>query len=137
MSGSRNLSTYEHGRLTFKAINNLKEHPWGYWLGTFGPSSFYLKSDYKSAKEFVPENTYLQIALNNGIFAFILWLAFWISIIYWILKDRYNGFLSNVRFYLLIWLIGLSIEALFLHIFDDSMVIYLFFVLFWYFVYIK
>ena len=137
LSSSRNLSTYEHWRLTVKAIQDLKNHPWWYWLGTFGPSSFYLKWDYKRAKEFVPENTYLQIALNNWVLSFILWLGFWFSLIFWIFKNTQNNFLANVRWYLVIWLFGLAVEGMFLHIFDDSMVVYLYLVLLGYFIYVK
>ncbi len=124
----RDASTFDHARLTSQAVSMMKEHPLWYWLGMYWPSSFYLNESYKQAKEFVPENTYLQIFLNTWILWWILWLFFWILLIYYSKKYKKNDVLWNVKWYLMIGLIWLAIEGMFLHVFDDSMLVYLYLV---------
>lgn len=123
-------STQEHLKSFQDALGLVFQHPLWYGLGTSGPSVHY-------GWTILPENIYLQILIDAGIFGFIVWLT---AIIYIIFESK-KLIKADLEYwkYLLVFLIGflgLLVEWMFLHVVEDSMVNYLFFVpfglLFWY-----
>lgn len=120
-------STYEHFKRTFSNIDVFYEKPFWYWLWSSWPSAHYNNTD------LIPENIHIQILID----IWFIWYIFWISIFLYIIHKSYIIFLknkseiSNITFILSIWLFWLLFEWIFLHVFEDSMVNYLFFVIFW------
>lgn len=119
-------------------ISLLGKWPWYVW-----PAQHYEKDYINHQKNTLSmlENIYLQITINQGIlwilsffmvFAFLIQyhLSIKTSLQLWESNMRdYN--ISIVTQYLGIWLISLLSIGRFLHIFIDSMVNYLFFILYW------
>ena len=91
--------------------------------------------------EILPENTYFQIIIDTGIIGFFFWIAIIIMIFYFVknlILTRNNFAISKDEqtlygyfIWLSIWLFGLILEGFFLHVFEDSMVNYTFFISYW------
>jgi len=118
-------STSEHFSALFLGLETIKNHPFGLGLGTAGPASYRFENDNSPA--IITENWYLQISVEMGIMAMILFIVVLVTIIYSNLKTTLSKFILrslNVvelsKLYLTIALCGLSISALFLHSFEDS-----------------
>lgn len=123
-------STREHLINKFSAISDFINQPLGYGLGTSGPSIHYNGI-------FLPENYYFQILLDTGTIGFLLQIfclfqILWIS--HLLLKkfqkekmtdDELMNHLLVRKFQL--GFFALMIIGFFLHVFEDSMVNYLFF----------
>lgn len=90
----------------------------------------------------LPENYYLQLIIDIG----VLWFIFWVLLITYFIKlstsvikdyrvSNPNNNSSNdiVTTFILLsfWLLWLLFEWLFLHVFEDSMVNYIFFITYW------
>jgi hypothetical protein len=88
--------------------------------------------------DFLPENYFLQLMLDIWTLGFILWcfvMLFWIYKEKILRKNIINQNLWNKEVYHIFialqkWLVALFIMWLFLHVFEDSMVNYLFFVIY-------
>jgi hypothetical protein len=113
-------STQEHASRFIEGLSVVQNAPFWLWLGMAGPSIHY-------HGVYLPENQYLQ----RGIDGWVLWLLCILVFIYFLLqqqrKQRYNNndaFLMSIGF---VWLLAIGV---FLHSFEDSMVNYLFFLLF-------
>ena len=89
---------------------------------------------------FNPENQYIQVWIEYGIFGFIWWIIMfvWLHIIWykaWIDEEKKN-FSKNIRvhswiiIWFALWLFGLAIEWLVLHSFVDRMIVYPFMAMF-------
>lgn len=101
----------------------------GYGLGSSGPAVHH-------SGQFLPENFYLQILLDIGTVGFLLWC----SLMFLIGKQQYRLrqliTLANEDQYKIYQIflafqkgfLALLVIAMFLHVFEDSMVNYLFFV---------
>lgn len=128
----RNFSNTGHINAFFEAIAILKDH-WlfGQWAWSAGPASHQL------GIPFNPENQYLQIWIEYGIFGFLAWILYYGYLnISWLIKwgrNKTKNYLqdtnilarNNQRLVLLacnIWLISLSICGLVLHSLADKMV---------------
>lgn len=130
----RNFSNTGHINALLKSLNILQDH-WLWWLWAWSawPASHQLWVGFN------PENQYLQIMIEYGIFGFLcwLWIVWYLSIngliVWWwnhvknLLQDMDIAHRDNHRLILLscnIWLIGLGICWLVLHSRADKMVIW-------------
>ena len=122
VSWMKSGSTIGHGLAWQEWCEAFLANPWWYGLGSAGPA---VHRD----GIYLPENHYLQILLDIGIPWLLLWLGVLGSIVYKTIDYRLQITGNNVYIVLLIfWLIGLLVEGLFLHVFEDSMVNYMFLV---------
>lgn len=126
-------STIWHFKSSFAYVWDIVSHPLWYWLWTSWPAIHH-----EGTK--LPENYFMQIMLDIGTTWFILWCIVMFSILVVCKtiqiaseKWKYNkedaaAFLQWKR--LLLWWIVLMTMWFFLHVFEDSMVNYLFFSMF-------
>ena len=126
-------STIWHLNSTFSYIWEIVNHPLWHWLWSSWPAIHHEWT-------MLPENYFMQIMLD----VWTIWFIFWCIVIFYILiifKSIQNHFKNwkiseeNAAIYLqwkrlFIWWTALFIIGLFLHVFEDSMVNYLFFGLF-------
>jgi hypothetical protein len=126
-------STLWHLNAKFSYVWEIIDNPLWHWLGSSGPAVHHEWT-------MLPENYFMQIMLDIWTVWFILW-AITILAILIIFKNIENYVKSNKldpedsaiylqwkRLY--IWWITLFLMWLFLHVFEDSMVNYIFFVMF-------
>lgn len=108
------LSSLEHWDKTNAGIEHIIAEPLGSGLGTAGPVS---RRIFGEEKALISENWYLQIGEEAGIFSLLLLLLY----TGWIIKDmlyqsdRQRALIGSA-------LLALSIQALFLHLWEDSVV---------------
>lgn len=120
-------STMAHVTAKFSGLSYVRSNPWGYGLGSSWPSI------HTGHGTILPENFFVQIMLDIGIPGMILWLLFR----YIVLKNIWTRVRTSPRndkhVVLLICLsfsfLWLLLEGMFLHVFEDSMVNYWFFIL--------
>jgi hypothetical protein len=126
-------STLGHFKANLAYIWEIVNHPLWHWLWSSGPAVHHEWT-------MLPENYFMQIMLDIWSVWFILWcvVIFWILMIFRAIENNFKKwkysnddaavFLQWKR--LLLWRIALLIMWLFLHVFEDSMVNYLFFCIF-------
>jgi len=124
-------STIGHIQAKFGSIKYVIDQPSGYGLGTSGPAVHFNGT-------ILPENYYIQLMLDIGTIGFLLRaviilqitrLARKIQKIFKTLKANANiQTIYLIRTWLNIWRVSLLVMGMFLHVFEDSMVNYLFFV---------
>lgn len=133
LSISKYESTIWHIKSKTSYIFEIVNNPLWHWLGTSGPAIHHEWS-------MLPENYFMQIMLD----IWTVWFLIWSILIFHILaifKSIENYFLNkkeskqnNLNFLqwkmLYLWWSALLIMWFFLHVFEDSMVNYLFFVSF-------
>lgn len=120
-------STMAHVTAKFSSLQYVRANPLGYGLGSSGPSIHTWHGS------ILPENFFVQILIDIGIPGLLLWLLFRYFTMRNIRriskhedkKSPYNVLLICLSFGFL----GLMLEWMFLHVFEDSMVNYWFFVL--------
>ena len=99
------------------SMERIKENPQGTGPGTSGPASFYNEeSGYQ-----IDESYYLQIANEVGVIGLILFTAIILGMLFTLLSQR--GPLTNALF---ASLLGLSVASIFLHVWSNEAVAYLF-----------
>ena len=114
-------------------ISNSKvlwENPRWYWLWSSWPA---IHHDWL----FLPENQYMQILLDIWIWWFFLWMMIWLVLIIGVIK-LYQYFKKHdhaimlwlptsaqLPAIILLWLFGIAVIWLFLHVLEDSMANYL------------
>ena len=120
-------STLVHIQQKLSWVLQVIHQPLWYGLGSSGPAVHHTGS-------FLPENFYLQLMLDLWTVGFLIWLG----VMYAFLRmqksliaraektDQKSEFLQYLRPFQ-IWLLALLVMGLFLHVFEDSMVNYLFF----------
>lgn len=117
-------STVQHIQNKIDGVQAVIQQPLGYGLWSAGPAIHH-------QGQRLPENFYLQIMIDIGSIGFILW-AIYSYLLMKQTKDQQDMYLTSF----LIGRYALMIVWLFLHVFEDSMVNYLFFVpyglLLWY-----
>lgn len=121
-------STTEHFRLGIDAIHKFLAQPRWYGLWSSGP---WVHRNWS----LLPENYYLQLALDYWFAGPLLFWLFWFFIIkkiiwsstVWAWKSESDE-ITETNQLLLHWFIGMLMAWLFLHVFEDSMVNYLFFI---------
>lgn len=109
-------STIGHLSSFISAIQTVIQHPMGLWLGSSWPAIHHWGS-------ILPENYYFQILLDIWFIGFGLFFLVIMNIARNI-KANYQ----NQLHYFIIGFIALLVIGLFLHVFEDSMVNYLFFI---------
>ncbi len=120
-------STTEHFALGLDALHKFFINPRWYGLGSSGPGIHRHGS-------LLPENYYLQLALDYGFWWPIGFVWFWMSTLMLIKHARNDSKgpeKESLHYYnnlFLMGFVGLLIAGMFLHVFEDSMVNYLFFV---------
>jgi len=107
-------STREHIIQKTSSITYIIQQPQGYGLGTAGPAVHHNGS-------ILPENYYMQIAIDIGTIGFILLMMTLLAIIQQYRKEE-SGKPYMIGFFILL------VMGLLLHVFEDSMVNYLFFI---------
>lgn len=125
-------STKEHITQTIQSIKFAIDNSKWLWLWSSWPAIHHWWT-------ILPENIYLQIYIDTWSIWFIIWILFFLIIFIelWKMKISKDNKSENderlLKYTILmwIWLYWLLIEWLFLHIFEDSMVNYIFFITFW------
>ncbi len=119
------------------ALEKIKEHTWfGEWPGTAGPASHHLGD----GKEYNPENQFLQIWIEYGIFWFLAWMIIYVWFL-WIgrislrrsfleKETKQQKYFWYILFGLSLGLFWLWICWLVLHSFVDRMIVYPFMAMF-------
>jgi len=99
-----------------------------YWYGIWysWPSAHYTDS-------IIPENFYLQILIDSWIIGFIFWICSIIGILIFLKKNISDKIfnLNNQLGFIILWLFSLFVIWMFLHIWEDNTINYIFFVIFW------
>lgn len=125
-------STLWHITSKLSTIPEVISHPFWHGLGSSGPAIHY---EWK----YLPENYFLQIMLD----IWTVWFLFWVFAILCLLLIQYKVIWINkwklsdeeeyqlqALYKLQIWFFALFVMWLFLHVFEDSMVNYLFFTIY-------
>ncbi len=120
------------------AFEKIKDHPifWE-WPWTAWPASHHLWE----GKEYNPENQFLQIWIEYGVFWFIAWMTLYVWFL-WIgrvalrrsfleKETKQQKYLGYILFSLSLGIFGLGICWLVLHSFVDRMIVYPFMAMFW------
>lgn len=117
-------STIAHIDAKLTSLEHISHKPFGFGLWSNGPSSILQWWWY------LPENFFVQVMMDIWVLWFIVWGILWIATL---LKTRlvYFGIQKNrtLLFFCTVGFVGLMIEGLFLHVLEDSMVNYLYFVI--------
>lgn len=108
------LSSLEHWDKTNAGIEHIIQEPFGSGLGTAGPVS---RRVFGEEKALISENWYLQIGEEAGIISLLLLLLY----TGWIIKDLLQCPDQNTKL-IGSMLLALSIQAIFLHLWEDSVV---------------
>ncbi len=129
----------------------IASQPLGYGFGISGPSIHYnsctvcLRADQCALQPggvcpycdcFLPENVYMQLIMEIWILWFLWWLVMtvlWLRSVFRLMSrssrdDELSQYLRLVLYALVMWFLGLLVEGMFLHVFESSMIHYLFFV---------
>lgn len=121
-------STIGHIQAKFGSIKYVVDQPSGYGLWTSGPAVNHNGT-------ILPENYYLQLMLDIGTIGFIIraMIILQITRLAQKIQKSFKGNTKEDTIYLIwkwlnIWRISLLIMGMFLHVFEDSMVNYLFFI---------
>ncbi len=124
-------STLGHIKAKFGSIKYVIQQPSGYGLWTSGPAVNYNGT-------ILPENYFIQLMLDIGTLGFLLRVVMIIQITRLAKKiqqsfKKITASLDDQKIYLIrrwlnIWRICLLVMGMFLHVFEDSMINYLFFV---------
>jgi len=126
-------STKQHIEAKWNWVKEVINQPLWYWLWSSWPAVHH-------SWMFLPENYYLQLMLDLWTVWFIFWC--WVFLL-WLFEekklclkilslDKWNDDGYQIFIALQRWLIVLFIMGLFLHVFEDSMVNYLFFIPYWF-----
>lgn len=117
----KGASTREHLSRTRWAIQQVIEHPRGIGLGSSWPWVHWNGSS-------LPENFYLQLLIDYGAIPFIGRCAYWLIIVRQTKNMIVRSKVWSVLRSYIAGFFGLLIVGLFLHVFEDSVVNYLFFI---------
>ena len=125
-------STVGHITSKLSTIPEVISEPLWHGLGSSGPAVHY---EWK----YLPENYYLQIMLDIGTVWFLVWTFMLMCLllmqykVIWLNKWKLTNeeeYQLQVLYKLQIWFFALFVMWLFLHVFEDSMVNYLFFTIY-------
>lgn len=123
-------STKLHISETLNAIIFAINNSMGLWFGSSWPAIHH-------RWEILPENMYLQVFIDSWAIWFIIWIwiiffiFLWIRKIWIFSKNKETKKLQKYLLLLSIWFYWLLIEWLFLHVFEDSIINYIFFITYW------
>lgn len=119
---ARTYSNTGHVAMLVQAVEMIQTSPW-VWYG--GASAWPWSHQFD--QWFNPENQFLQLRIEFGLWWFILWTTLFCSIIWlwWRYRDQ------PVLVAISLWMIGLGISGMVLHSFADRMVVYPWMILVW------
>jgi len=108
---AREIEGSDYGRIQAlnKAVDSIKDHPWGNGLGTAGPASFV------SSQPVITENWYLQIVIEIGLIGLVLFAVFFLDNLIPLVRSQ--SFMAKA---LAASLCGLLVTNMFLHAWADS-----------------
>lgn len=116
-------STLAHITAKFSSLKYVIDQPLGYGLGSSGPAVHH-------HGDILPENYFIQVMLDVGTVGFLIFLAVLFFILQIIKKIPQQSSLPYLmRRWLTIGWVALLVMGMFLHVFEDSMVNYRFFIL--------
>ena len=126
-------STLNHVYAKLSSINRVIQRPMWFWLGTSWPAIHHNGT-------ILPENYFIQVMIDIGTIWFILWA--WVRYTVIVIEKKIKKFFIDKKNnkdvvvyliwkYLNIGRLCLLLMWLFLHVFEDSMVNYLFFISYW------
>lgn len=115
-------STVAHLQAKLSSLAAVEQAPWWFGLWSSWPSVH-------SQWGHLPENFFIQLTMDLWIHGFVLWACFWLCM-FFIIRRIYinNPHYRNLLFFLTVWFVWIMLEWLFLHVLEDSMVNYLYFV---------
>ena len=118
-------STIAHVKAKFDSLQYVQQSPLWYWLWSSWPSIH-------SQWWYLPENFFIQLMMDLWMHGFIIWAIFWIMF-FLVIRRLYQQKPSsrNLLFFVSIWFVWLMVEWLFLHALEDSMVNYMYFIVWW------
>ncbi len=124
-------STAWHIERSHETIKAIIENPitW-HWLWTAWPAAHYVNND------IIPESWILQIFYELWLVWWLLWFTFLLYNIWIVYKSKsinYNDMnkINILKVWLSIWVIGLLVQWLVLHSFEDSMISLPLFIIMW------
>lgn len=134
---NRQFSNTGHLDMVEIALGKIAEKPWfGQWAASAGPASHHLGP----GKEYNPENQFLQIWIEYGIFGFLGWFSLFlrlhrIGIVAFKKSQIWHTNKQKKYFWFLLFtcslgIAGLSLCGLVLHSFIDRMIVYPFMAIF-------
>lgn len=123
LSFLKETSTLAHIKAKFSSIGYVFKQPFWYWLGSSWPAIHH-------NGKILPENYFIQLLIDIGILGFSLFVGRYILLSKKIKKLIYCEYWWKYINALSIWRIALLIIWFFLHVFEDSMVNYIFFMIF-------
>ena len=114
-----NNSTTQHAAAFTAGLTAVRSQPIGNGLGSAGPASFH------AANKLIPENYYLQVAIETSILGLIAFLAFisFAAVKLWGSRHQHELYAATFGA-----LVGLSIVNLFLHGWADSSTAFIFWI---------
>lgn len=121
IEGDLPSSTLTHKTALIEGVNSVLKQPLGKGLGAAGPASKI------SENAVIPENWYLQIAMEMGIAGLIIFFsAIYLSFknLYLIFKKSEDMFYRTLSLGLIGALVGISSSSLFLHTWADTAIVY-------------
>lgn len=112
----------DQGRLESftNTTNAIVSEPWGHGLGSAGPASF------KATQSVIPENWYLQIAYEIGVFGLVLYICLFAVLLGDFWRQRRDPLAAS----LFAATVGILVANLFLHAWADSTLALLMFALY-------
>lgn len=115
-------STVAHIKAKFTSLQYVQQAPLWLWLWSSWPSVH-------SQWWYLPENYFVQLMMDLWLHGFILWWIIWIFV-FVVIRRIYleKPSFRNILFFVSMWFVWLMIEGLFLHVLEDSMVNYLYFI---------
>jgi hypothetical protein len=115
-------STVAHINAKMASLQYVQAAPLWYGLGSSGPSVH-------SQWWYLPENFFIQVMMDLWAHGFIIRALFRLATFVIIARMYKKTNLSrNLIFFISVWFVGIMLEWLFLHVLEDSMVNYLYFV---------
>lgn len=118
-------STVAHLQLKMQSLQYVQQAPRWYGLWSSGPSIH-------SQWGYLPENFFIQLMMDLWLHGFIIWAFFWLMS-FGIIRRIYTSkpHARSLVFFLTVGFVWIMIEWLFLHVLEDSMVNYLYFIVWW------
>lgn len=120
MSIRKGGSTMQHIQQKRQSIHIAIQNPGWLWLGTSWPAIHHEGS-------ILPENYYIQLIIDIGTIGFLIRWRHISQLLQLIKKWQKDIHIRTLS----IWFFALLIMGLFLHVFEDSMVNYIFFIIRW------
>lgn len=118
-------STMAHMKAKFNSLQYVQQAPLGYGLGSSGPSVH-------SQWGYLPENFFIQLMMDLWIHGFVIRGLLWLVTFLIVRRIYAEKMMSRtLLFFVSVWFVGIMVEWLFLHVLEDSMVNYMYFIVRW------